>query len=512
MSSVTTAAGQGLGRLVLGVCVVAGASMSVTASLNYLLDPMLTDLGVTREDASTALAIPSIASILVVFLAGSLGDRIGQRPVLLGASSMFIIGCALVGVASNLTLVSLGLLLEGMGATFLSVVSLGLLGARISDEGRRASAFASYGLVSPIVYLSLPVLTGLLVRDHSWRLVPLVWAVIGIASVLAVLMLLPQSQRSGRSGELGTPLLAGFVVAAAVQTLSHISDGGLGSGRVLLSLVACAVGLIALVITYRRSPSPTLSIGPLKGGATALLLIVVMLVPFANTWYYATVAFDYIFGLTVLATAVAMIPAQIGGIIGAKAVAGPMMRRIGVQRSGVLLLIGLAVGMASVLVVRIDSPVWVLCACVAVFSLFSIASGVVITNALMSTAPRSESGSTAAFRSAASALGVSLGYIIMGSIIFGAAQTSMTTRYEAAGLTAEQASQEIADLQQATQQPDYLSQYGYPIPDGEDPTDIARQSLLDALHLNGVLGGAIALVSAGVFAGRRRIASPAQQA
>ena len=63
-------------------------------------------------------------------------------------------------------------------------------------------------------------------------------------------------------------------------------------------------------------------------------------------------------------------------------------------------------------------------------------------------------------------------------------------------------------LQQATQHPDYLSQYGYPIPDEESAADIAKQSLLDALHLNGVLGGAIALVCAGVYAGRRRLPTP----
>ena len=79
MATVTAGSTGGLGRLVLGVCIVAGASMSVTASLNYLLKPMLEDLGVTREDASPALAIPSIAAILVVFLAGILGDRMGRK-------------------------------------------------------------------------------------------------------------------------------------------------------------------------------------------------------------------------------------------------------------------------------------------------------------------------------------------------------------------------------------------------------------------------------------------------
>ena len=42
----------------------------------------------------------------------------------------------------------------------------------------------------------------------------------------------------------------------------------------------------------------------------SLLLIVVILVSFANLWFYLTIGFEYIYGLDALATAVAMLPAR----------------------------------------------------------------------------------------------------------------------------------------------------------------------------------------------------------
>ena len=53
-------------RLVFALCVIVGISFVVGASLNFMLTPMLDDLGLTEAQAGTALAIPSIASLLIV--------------------------------------------------------------------------------------------------------------------------------------------------------------------------------------------------------------------------------------------------------------------------------------------------------------------------------------------------------------------------------------------------------------------------------------------------------------
>lgn len=477
--------------------------MSVTASFNYILTPMLADLNLTNDQVSTALAIPSIAAILVVFVAGLLGDRLGQRKILRIAVAFFVVGSLAIAVANGEMLLSVGLLLEGIGATVMSITALGLLGSRIEGEGERASAFATFGMVGPIVYLFLPVVTGAIIRDHSWRLVPLIWVAAGIVCLVAIMTLLPASKGTGETGELWTPILAGLTVVAAVQFLSHFSDGGL-SARTMMTFAGGVVSAVVLVVVYRRMSSPSLSIKPLQNGATALLLIVVLLIPFANTWYYMTLAFQYIFGLSVLQTAMAMIPAQLLGLVGAKVVGGGLMRRYGVHQAGTIMLLALSASMLTLLLVQYDSPLWVPVASIAVFSLASMGTAVVLTNAVMGTAPKSESGNTAAFRSSASSIGVALGFILMSSIVFGTVEASMTRNLEGAGLSTEEISQAIEDLQMATQNPDYISTYSYPVTETASISDLEKSAMADGLHVNGALGAAVALLSTIVFVGYRR--------
>ena len=74
----------------------------------------------------------------------------------------------------------------------------------------------------------------------------------------------------------------------------------------------------------------------------SLLLIVVILVSFANLWFYLTIGFEYIYGLDALATAVAMLPAQAAGIGGA-ALARVLLRRLGITTTGLIMLLALGV-------------------------------------------------------------------------------------------------------------------------------------------------------------------------
>lgn len=83
---------------------------------------------------------------------------------------------------------------------------------------------------------------------------------------------------------------------------------------------AMAVAFVALVVLYwvfRRTASPSLSLAALRQGGMSLLLIIVILVLFANLWFYMTVGVQSLFGLNALQTAVAMLPAQASGIVGA---------------------------------------------------------------------------------------------------------------------------------------------------------------------------------------------------
>ncbi len=442
------------------MCIVVGISLVLGASLTFLLTPMLDDLGLTSDEGSTALALPSIGSLMVVFVAGHLGDRVGHRRVIVASSAFFILGSALVAGAQGMPGVTLGLLLAGAAATAIQIVALGLLQASIPSGPSRVSAFTTFGMVFPAVYLLVPVLTGWAVGVASWRWVPVAWAILGLLMPIVVLWLIDGTEARLPVGEMWTPILGGLVLAGFVQALNSGHDNGWLAPRTL-AIVAVTIAAIAVsTILLRRVAAPSLSLAPLRDRALVLLLACVVLIVTVNTLIYATLALEYLYSESVLAAALYLVPAQLAAIIGAKALAAVLMRRWGTARAGTVVIIGLALTLFTLVLMRPGSPIGQLVASAALFSLFGFASITIANAAVMAEARPGEAGAVSAYRGAASAVGSALSIVFLGGII---------------GLVVRTA---------------YLEPAG----DIPDPAALAK-----GLQTHGVVGIGIALAAAGLF-------------
>ncbi|MEK9810112.1 MAG: hypothetical protein VW362_06660, partial [Candidatus Nanopelagicales bacterium] len=89
------------------------------------------------------------------------------------------------------------------------------------------------------------------------------------------------------------------------------------SPRSIAYALAAAGVLGVLAVLMRRLAQPSLSLAPLRDGGFALLLILLLLFCFANLWFYTTLAFEYVYGLSSLQTAAALVPAHVAGLCGA---------------------------------------------------------------------------------------------------------------------------------------------------------------------------------------------------
>ena len=202
-------------RLLAGVCIVVGAASTVPASYNFVVVPMLEGLGASEEQGSLLRELPSIAGLLVIFLAGILGRRWGERRFITRCGVLFTVGNAVVAVAPVMGVAVAGLVLESIGASGFIVVALALLSSRVSDEKSRASAFSTYATVGPVVYLVMPLLAGALLDNSSWRLVAALWSLSGVVILVASRAFLPAAEGPQDTRELLTPLLAGVLMVAA---------------------------------------------------------------------------------------------------------------------------------------------------------------------------------------------------------------------------------------------------------------------------------------------------------
>lgn len=485
-------------RLVLSNCFIASAFTIVVASYNYMLDPMLEGLNVSDTESSLLRQLPNIAALLVVFLGGSLGDRFGDRKMLIYVSVLYIAGTAMVAAAPVYSVACLGLVLESVAASAGAVISLGLLSARITEPRNRASAFSIFGIVSPAIYLVVPLLAGVMVDNLSWRYVAVLWVLAGILMLWSTLRLIPADRTTRGADEMLSPIIAGFVLAAFVQWINAITTSGLTSSTSLMYLGVVVVGLLWLVWLFRRPVKRSLSLAALKHGGMLILLAVVVLVPFANLWFYGTMGFQYVFGLTVLQTAMAMIPAQLAGVA-----AGMVIRKVlqkkGVRLTGTGALLTFAVSMLPLLFIKPNSPLWVPVLTFALYGFGITCAGIPITNAVMNTAARGEEGSAAAFRSASNKVGNSLGVVFTTGLLVTVATSSLLTQLNDQGTNDNQSKQIIEGLVNGATSEEVASQYSVPVQQVQVLDSDLANALISSFHVVSVVGALIALICAGLF-------------
>jgi MFS transporter, DHA2 family, multidrug resistance protein len=490
-------------RVLFGLCIGLGAATTVPASYNFVLLPMLDGLGGSESQGSLLRQLPSIGALLVIFLAGVLGHRWGERRFIVGCGVLFALGNAAVAVAPSMAVASAGLVLESIGASGFIVVALALLSAQVSNDKARASAFAIYATVGPLVYLAMPLVAGVIVDYSSWRLAAVIWALSGVVMLVAAHRYLPRDNGPREERELLTPALAGLVLTATVQTISAADRDGILSADALVRLAVALGGLLALTWAFRRTTAPSLSLAALRQGGMFLLLIVVILVSFANLWFYMTIGFQYLYGLDALQTAVAMLPAQVAAIGGA-VITRWLLRRRGITFTGTIALVALAASLLLSTLISADSRMWVPIVVMIVYAAASVGVGIPLTNAVMNLGVKGEEGSASAFRSAASNIGAAVGVVVMSTIVFSTFSASLTNRFEGEGLDSKQSARIAERIRAGASSERVSANYSVPLREVRRIADVQRGALADGLRAHGLSGAGFTIVCLLIFVWSQR--------
>ncbi|MET7573297.1 MFS transporter [Streptomyces sp. NPDC005492] len=147
-------------------------------------------LGADTDDAVTSLlvlggllALYDGAEVLLKPVFGTLADRVGARPVLLGGLFAFAAASAVYAVADSPGWLWAARLGQGAAASAFSPSASALV-ARLNPAAKHGRAFGSYGFYKSIGYTLGPLLGGVLVWAGGLRLLFILLAVLG--AVVAV--------------------------------------------------------------------------------------------------------------------------------------------------------------------------------------------------------------------------------------------------------------------------------------------------------------------------------------
>jgi MFS transporter, DHA1 family, tetracycline resistance protein len=234
------------------------------------------------------LAVYDGAEVALKPVFGSLADRVGARPVLLGGLLAFAAASAAFVLAGNPAWVGLARFGQGAAAAAFSPAA-GVLVSRLTPPGGQGRGFGRYGAWKGLGYTLGPLLGGVLIAAGGYNLLFATLAVLGAGVAGWALLLVPGVPALPRARQTVTDLARrltspGFVqptlaLAAATAALS-VGVGFLpvvGAGRglsplatgAIVSLLAAAAALVQPRAGRARDDG---RIGDRTGLATGLIL------------------------------------------------------------------------------------------------------------------------------------------------------------------------------------------------------------------------------------------------
>ena len=287
--------------------------------------PVNVSIGMTAYLLTAAVLIPASSWA---------SDRFGAKTIFASAIVVFTLGSVLCGLAQTLPQFVLARILQAAGGAMMVPVGRALvLGSAQKHEIITFTQMITVpGLVAPVIG---PPLGGFITTYASWRWIFYLNVPLGIAGVIAVLILMQNIREPERR-----PFdVVGF--AASGIGLGTVMYGLTLLGRTrsgwALAVVLMVVGAGLLVFAVRhaqRHPSPLLDLAPLKiptfavamttGGAIFRLTI-------GATPFLWPLMFQVGFGMTAFLSG-GLVMACTGGDLAAQAVARRIIRRFNFKR------------------------------------------------------------------------------------------------------------------------------------------------------------------------------------
>jgi EmrB/QacA subfamily drug resistance transporter len=223
------------------------------------------DLHAAVNWSSWTITIYALGQILVLPLAGKLGEQFGRKRIFLGAAVLFTTASLCCGFASNIALLIVLRAIQAIGGGAFMPSATGIVAQIFGrDRDRAVGLFSS---IYPVGGIIGPVLGGLFVTYWSWRGIFLVNVPIGIALIVLGTIFIPVGART-RDQRLDLPsvFLLGATLLPAMFGIAWLGSGSsVTDPAFLVPEGAAVVALVAFVRHSARAPSPFIRIRYLAG-------------------------------------------------------------------------------------------------------------------------------------------------------------------------------------------------------------------------------------------------------
>ena len=180
----------------LALLLVVGSLMTVSALATDVMLPafptMARAFGVSDATIQQVVSVFMLGYALPQFLIGSLADRFGRRPVLVGGLLVYLAGSPACLAAPSLGWLLAGRFVQGLGSAAGPILSRAVL--RDLYAGAELGRMLSYAMiVFSAAPLLAPAIGALMLRLGNWELIFVFLLLVAVALLALVLLALPET-------------------------------------------------------------------------------------------------------------------------------------------------------------------------------------------------------------------------------------------------------------------------------------------------------------------------------
>ena len=240
-------------------------TMVMSMNITILALPLIArDFAVTLREVSWVVIAFSLTVTALLLPMGRLSDLIGRKKTLLSGITFFIIGSMICYFADSFSMLILGRVVMGLGASMGQGVGTAIV-VSVFPQKERGKAIGSHTTAVAIGAAGGPVLAGVLLQFFSWQVI---FLVVAFPAVLAFFwgLLILDDERIGSfqaedkvfdwSGAVLTILLMLFFVT----TLNSPFPSDYDFWVFLLGIPGSIILLITFIFLQLRTPSPLLDL------------------------------------------------------------------------------------------------------------------------------------------------------------------------------------------------------------------------------------------------------------
>ncbi|GAA1600266.1 MFS transporter [Kribbella sancticallisti] len=255
-------------RIVFGIVSMALLMASIDQTIvATALNAIRGDLNAELTWSGWTITIYALGQIIVMPLAGRIGDQFGRRRVFLGAAVLFTVASLACSLADNIYLLVVFRAFQAIGGGAFMPTATGIVSEQFGrDRDRAIGMFTS---IFPLGGIIGPIIGGVIVTYWSWREIFIVNVPIGILLIVLGLKFIPRGTPApgARIDATGAALLALTLLFGMYGISSLGSSGASPADPLFIGAEVLAITLGVLFVRHaNRHAAPIIGVNLLRGG------------------------------------------------------------------------------------------------------------------------------------------------------------------------------------------------------------------------------------------------------